>query len=80
MRSTPRGPRAGSALPLHPRPTRYVTIEKFAEHTGYTADAVRKKRERGVWLEGQVVRKAPDGRILIDLEEFERWVESQGSV
>lgn len=55
---------------------RYVTIKKFCEMTGYTEEAVKSKRRDGVWLEGRVWIKAPDGRILIDLEGFERWVES----
>jgi len=53
---------------------RFVTVPKFCELTGYTAAAVSGKRSSGVWLEGVVWRKAPDGHILIDLVEFDRWV------
>lgn len=56
---------------------RRVTIEKFAELSGYTPDAVRSKIKRGDWLEGSVWKKAPDGRILIDLEGFERWASGE---
>jgi len=52
---------------------RFVTIEKFAELSGYTPDAVRSKMKRGDWLEGAVWIKAPDGRILIDQQGYERW-------
>lgn len=52
---------------------RFVTIEKFAELSGYTPDAQRTKIQRGVWLEGAVWVKAPDGRILIDQEGYELW-------
>lgn len=52
---------------------RHVTIEKFAQLTGYTPDAVRSKIKRGDWLEGKVWIKAPDGRILIDMEGYEAW-------
>lgn len=55
---------------------RYVTILKFCELTGYTEDAVKSKRRDGVWLGGQLWVKAPDGRILMDLEGYEEWVES----
>jgi hypothetical protein len=55
---------------------RYVTILKFCELTGYTEDAVKSKRRDGVWLAGQLWIKAPDGRILMDLEGYEAWVES----
>lgn len=60
---------------------RFVTIKRFAELTGYSGRAVEGKMHRGDWLEGREFRKAPDGRILMDLEAFERWVlgESAGS-
>jgi len=52
---------------------RHVTISRFAELTGYSEDAARSKIKRGEWLEGRVWIKAPDGRILMDLEGYERW-------
>jgi hypothetical protein len=52
---------------------RHVTIPKAAAETGYTEDAIRSKIKRGEWLEGVVWIKAPDGRILIDLEGYEKW-------
>lgn len=39
--------------------------------SGYTPDGVRSKIKRGDWLEGALWVKAPDGRILIDLEGHE---------
>jgi hypothetical protein len=53
---------------------RHVTIERFSALSGYTPDAVRSKIKRGDWLEGTVWLKAPDGRVLIDLEGYEAWV------
>lgn len=58
---------------------RWLTIEKFSAETGYTPDAVRSKIKRGDWLEGKVWIKAPDGRILMDTEGYEKWVTSQVS-
>lgn len=55
---------------------RHVTIKKFCDLTGYTPAAVYAKKSNGTWREGEVWRQAPDGRILIDLEGFDRWVES----
>jgi hypothetical protein len=52
---------------------RFVTIEKFSQESGYTKDAIRTKIKRGVWLEGAVWIKAPDDRILVDVEGFESW-------
>ncbi len=55
---------------------RYVTILRFCELSGYTEEAVKAKRRDGKWIEGQVWIKAPDGRILIDLEGYEAWAVS----
>src|SRR5215471_15159452 len=56
---------------------RWLTIDKFSAESGYTPDAVRSKIKRGDWLEGHVWRYAPDGRILIDSEGYEKWVLGQ---
>lgn len=56
---------------------RYLTVDKFAEESGYTGDAIRNKIQRGVWLEGRQFRRAPDGRIMIDTAGVEKWVEGQ---
>lgn len=56
---------------------RHVTIPRFAQDAGYTEKAVRRKIESGVWLEGVVWVKAPDGRILIDVEGYESWVKGE---
>jgi len=54
---------------------RYLTIPKFAELSGYTADAIRSKIRDGIWREGQEWRRAPDSRIPIDVDGYYRWVE-----
>jgi hypothetical protein len=56
---------------------RYLTISKFSAATGYSEDAVRAKIKQGVWLQGAIWKKAPDGRILIDIEGFEVWVKGK---
>ncbi len=45
--------------------------------TGYTVKAMQRKFERGDWAEGRVWKHAPDGRIVIDLVGYQRWVESR---
>ncbi len=47
---------------------RYQLIPKFAEVSGYSEKAIRRKIEEGVWLENRQFRRAPDGRIMIDVE------------
>jgi hypothetical protein len=56
---------------------RYVTVDKFASESGYTADAIRNKIARGVWVENRQFRRAPDGRVFIDVHGVEKWVEGQ---
>ncbi len=56
----------------------YVTVNKMAELTGYTEDAIRSKIKRGDWLEDKVWKRAPDRRILISIKGFYRWVEGRG--
>lgn len=48
--------------------------------TGYSAKAIYHKIEGGVWLENQQFRRAPDGRILIDVEGYEAWVQGEDPV
>jgi hypothetical protein len=57
------------------RPAEYVTIAVAAAMTGYSAKAIRRKIEAGVWLEGREFRRAPDGHVLISVRGYERWVE-----
>jgi hypothetical protein len=55
---------------------RYVLLHIAAQMTGYTVKAMERKIERGDWIEGKVWLRAPDGRILIDMLGFQRWVEN----
>lgn len=54
--------------------TKYVTIKKMADLTGYSEQAIRDKICQGVWS-FPIVRKAPDSRTLISLEDYDKWVE-----
>lgn len=56
-------------------PARYVTVDLAATITGLSAAAIRKRIERGQWLEGREWRRGPDDRIWIDTEGVTRWVE-----
>lgn len=57
-------------------PSRYVTIALAAAMTGYSVKAIQRKIEGGTWLVGEVCIRAPDGRLLIDMQAYERWVTS----
>lgn len=53
----------------------WVLLPMFCSLTGYTEKAVRRKIEDGVWLQGKQFRKAPDGRITMNIQEYYKWVE-----
>lgn len=57
----------------------FVTIPKFAEESGYSEAAIRKKIQDGVWREGKMWVKAPDNRILIRTEGYLEWAPSLAS-
>ena len=47
-------------------------IPLFCQETGYSEKAVARKIEDGVWVEGREYVRAPDGRLLIDMDGFNR--------
>lgn len=55
--------------------SRYVTIELASLKTGYSVDAINRKIDAGVWVEGREWKRAPDGRRLVDMVGYEAWVE-----
>ncbi|RSF09430.1 excisionase [Achromobacter aegrifaciens] len=55
---------------------RFVTIPRASVLTGYTEDAIRSKIRDDIWREGKEWIRAPDDRILIDMEGYEKWVET----
>jgi hypothetical protein len=57
-------------------PSRYVLLPLAALSTGYSIKAMERKIEQGVWVQGKVWRRAPDGHIVIDLVGYQKWVES----
>lgn len=52
-----------------------VLIPVFCTLTGYTDKAVRRKIEDGIWVEGVHYRRAPDGHINMNMQEYYKWVE-----
>lgn len=53
----------------------WVLIPVFSNLTGYSEKAVRCKIQEGVWIEGKHYRRAPDGRITMNLPAYNKWVE-----
>jgi hypothetical protein len=58
-------------------PAKYVLLPLAEAITGYTVKAIQRKIERGDWVEGKVWIRAPDGRILLDISGYEKWVEGR---
>ncbi|GAA4652040.1 hypothetical protein GCM10023116_43240 [Kistimonas scapharcae] len=55
----------------------WVLPNKLSELTGYTVKSIENKMEQGVWPQGRIWKKAPDGRRVINKKEYDRWAESQ---
>lgn len=52
----------------------WVLVGKFCELKGYSDDAVRAKIKRGEWEKDKLWRKAPDNRIVIDVNAVNQWM------
>lgn len=65
-------PSAAVPVALH---VKYLLLPLFSAITGYSVKACQRKIETGVWLEGKHYVRAPDGRIHMNLAEYEKWVE-----
>lgn len=59
-------------------PIRFVTVGRYSELTGKTPGAIRKKIERGIWVEGKQYRRDMEGCIWVDIRGVEKWVEGTG--
>ena len=66
-----------AALPPVVAPARYVLLPLAATITGYTVKAMERKIERGDWPEKRVWIRAPDGRVMIDVVGYQKWVEGR---
>lgn len=51
-----------------------VTVKKCAELTGWTENAIRALIKKGQLRLKVHYFRAPNGRIFIDLEAFNRWI------
>ena len=52
----------------------WVLINKVTEYTGYSDDAIRKKKAIGIWKEGIHWRKSPDNRVVFNLVAIQKWL------
>jgi len=54
---------------------KWVTVKKLSEMSGYTDDAIRAKKQKGVWLIDKHWTKAPDNKVLFNSKAIDDWVE-----
>lgn len=54
---------------------RWVRLRRYCELTGESPNGVHQRRKAGKWLDGRHCRIGPDGRLWVNLEEVQRWVE-----
>jgi hypothetical protein len=66
-----------SELAVTVTPARYVLLHLANVLTGYSVKAMQNKIACGVWQQDKVWKRAPDGRILIDMVGFHKWVEGR---
>lgn len=62
------------------KPYNWVRVNKYCELTGDTSASVHARRQKGVWLDGKHTIIAPDGKLWVNTEETERWVEHGNKV
>lgn len=55
---------------------KWVRLKKYCELSGDTPDAVHARRKRGIWLDHSQCQIGPDGKLWINLEEVEQWIEN----
>lgn len=53
---------------------RWVLIDVVTQETGYTKDAIYAKKKRSQWTKGRFWSEAPDGRIVFNLSQIQRWM------
>lgn len=52
----------------------WVTVKKLSALCGYSEEAIRAKIKKGQWLINKHFKKAPDGRIFLNIKEVELWI------
>ncbi len=58
---------------------KWVRDNIIAKESGLTVEAIRCKKKKGIWVEGEHWVKGPDGRTWYNKEAIEEWVVSQAA-
>ena len=54
----------------------FITAELYAELSGYTIKAIKRKVENKIWY-APIAFRAPNGELLININSVEKWIISQ---
>lgn len=55
---------------------RWVLLAEHCRQTGETPQMVHTRRKRGIWLDGRHTKLASKRRLYVNVEEYNKWVES----
>lgn len=53
----------------------WKTLDKFSQESGMTKESIRALKKKGQWRERIHWKKAPNGRIFINVIAVERWIQ-----
>ncbi|GKS73727.1 hypothetical protein AVME950_02545 [Acidovorax sp. SUPP950] len=70
-------PKAAPEPPSDAADYRWVLLAEHCRRTGETSQMVHTRRKRGIWLDGKHTKLASKKRLYVNIEEYNRWVESQ---
>lgn len=59
---------------------KWVKLKRYCELSGDTPNAVHARRKKGLWLDGIQCKLGPDGNLWVNLDEVEKWVESDSLI
>lgn len=59
---------------------KWVKLKRYCELSGDTPNAVHARRKKGLWLDGVQCKLGPDGNLWVNLDEVEKWVESDSLI
>lgn len=57
------------------KPCKWIKLKKYCELTGDTPASVHARRHKGKWIDGKQTIIAPDGKLWVNTEETEKWIE-----
>ena len=54
---------------------KWITIKAFSEVTGFTQEAIKAKRARGIWRDGDITKKTCN-TVFVNVQRYNEWVEA----